>query len=1207
MVSRDGFVSVQVNVDEFGSNIVGDAANEPSIAVDPTDPTRIAIGWRQFDSVSSDFRQAGWGYSADGGNTWTFPGVIEPGVFRSDPVLSSDADGNFFYNSLTADGGSDFRCHVFKSTDGGATWDAGVFAWGGDKQWQTIDQTAGIGSGNIYASWNSSFSSCSGNFTRSYDGGQSFVACTTVAGDPYWGTLAVGPDGELYVSGTGMTIAKSSTIQDGGQPAAWDFSHSVSLDGTLSFSTGPNPAGLLGQNWVAVDHSSGPTRGNVYMLASVNRSSNPDPMDVMFARSTDGGVTWSAPVRVNDDPGTSAWQWFGTMSVAPSGRIDVVWLDTRNDTTGGYLSELYYSYSTDAGVTWSANVALSPAFDPHVGWPQQNKMGDYFHMVSDEFGADLAYAATFNGEQDVYFARIGDPACPDAGRVRLDRPNYACDGVVQPSVIDCGLNNDDNVAETVVVDIDSDSETGIETVTLTETHPSSALFEGSIALSPSDAPGVLLVTEGDTVTVTYTDVDDGAGGTNVVVQDTAGLDCAPPVLSNVQVGGITGTTATVSWDTNEPADGLVTYGETTPPTLTSAATDGLVTAHTVALSGLDECTVYSYSISSTDEVGNAATSDNSGNYHTFATGVNNIPEYPSTDTPRPIADNTTFTSPITVTDTETVLDVDVGLNITHTYDGDLDIFLIGPNGTRVELTTDNGGTGENFNGTVFDDEAATAITAGAPPYAGRFRPEGSLATLDGLAANGTWLLEVTDDAGADVGQLSSWTLILTFEAQACGAVGELVSHQLETDACSTGTAGLGNGRWEAGEQVQFSVTVKNAGTDPLSGVIAHVTPITAGIVMLDDTATVGNVAPGGLSSTLPPHFLARLTETLQCGSMMEFQVDISSNEGSWPGTASQMVGEVIAERSGTVVSESFQSGVVPPAGWTVIDGSMDGSPDGFTWFADTAADPSGCASPDPASPLAATWAAADSSCTGGGDVMNEQLISPALDLTSDPIVTLEFDHWFAANASEVAAVDVRSSHTGGAWVTVAQWSGESTPNPQHAILDISAQAADAPDVQIRWHYYNAQRELYWYVDNVVVHFLDPEECLNETCAALAAPPPPVPDGAAGGAPVIAERLTPDGSEIAITWDDQCAPPSAKIIYGDLGQVSAYTIAGAVCGIGSPATWTAVPAGDLWFLVVGSNGLGVESSWGLATGGERSGLSPSNTCGDTSKDLTGSCP
>ena len=104
-VSRDGYVSVQVNVDAAGANILGDAANEPSIAVDPTNPTRMAIGWRQFDNISSDFRQAGWGYTTDGGYSWTFPGAIDAGVFRSDPVLDSDADGNFFYNSLTADDG----------------------------------------------------------------------------------------------------------------------------------------------------------------------------------------------------------------------------------------------------------------------------------------------------------------------------------------------------------------------------------------------------------------------------------------------------------------------------------------------------------------------------------------------------------------------------------------------------------------------------------------------------------------------------------------------------------------------------------------------------------------------------------------------------------------------------------------------------------------------------------------------------------------------------------------------------------------------------------------------------------------------------------------------------------------------------------------------------------------------------------------------
>jgi hypothetical protein len=95
------------------------------------------------------------------------------------------------------------------------------------------------------------------------------------------------------------------------------------------------------------------------------------------------------------------------MSVAPNGRIDVVWLDTR-DNPGTYLSSLYYSNSYDGGVTWSPNERLSDDFDPHVGWPSQNKMGDYFDMISEVNGAHLAWAATFTGGQDVYYSFITD-------------------------------------------------------------------------------------------------------------------------------------------------------------------------------------------------------------------------------------------------------------------------------------------------------------------------------------------------------------------------------------------------------------------------------------------------------------------------------------------------------------------------------------------------------------------------------------------------------------------------------------------------------------------------------------------------------------------------------------------------------------------------------------------------------------------------------
>ena len=114
----DGFTSQQVNVNANGMNITGDAGNEPSITVDPTNHNKMAIGWRQFDSVSSNFRQAGNAYTSNGGMNWISRPVLEPGVFRSDPVLYNDSTGTFFYLSLL----ETFFDNMWRSLDSGQTY-----------------------------------------------------------------------------------------------------------------------------------------------------------------------------------------------------------------------------------------------------------------------------------------------------------------------------------------------------------------------------------------------------------------------------------------------------------------------------------------------------------------------------------------------------------------------------------------------------------------------------------------------------------------------------------------------------------------------------------------------------------------------------------------------------------------------------------------------------------------------------------------------------------------------------------------------------------------------------------------------------------------------------------------------------------------------------------------------------------------------------
>ena len=120
------------------------------------------------------------------------------------------------------------------------------------------------------------------------------------------------------------------------------------------------------------------------------------------------------------------------------------------------------------------------------------------------------------------------------GEIEFDREVYICEDVIAIEVGDFDLNLDDSVAETLDVTIDSDTEPAGEIVTLTETDADSARFTGTVALSFVDAAGVLQVAEGDTVTATYIDADDGEGGYDVEVTATTTLDdCTPPQIGSV--------------------------------------------------------------------------------------------------------------------------------------------------------------------------------------------------------------------------------------------------------------------------------------------------------------------------------------------------------------------------------------------------------------------------------------------------------------------------------------------------------------------------------------------------------------------------------------------------------------------------------------------------------------------------------------------------
>lgn len=143
--------------------------------------------------------------------------------------------------------------------------------------------------------------------------------------------------------------------------------------------------------------------------------------------------------------------------------------------------------------------------------------------------------------------------------------------------------------------------------------------------------------------------------------------------------------------------------------------------------------------------------------------VATIATFNSVDTPRPIPDGPNTLSSRTISGLMGVItDINVTVNLTHPYDGELYLTLISPSNTPIILANYLGGSGDNYTNTVFDDEAATYISAGAPPFAGSFRPYFNLSQLDGRDPNGTWKLRMDDAVSGNTGTLLSWSLEISY-------------------------------------------------------------------------------------------------------------------------------------------------------------------------------------------------------------------------------------------------------------------------------------------------------------------------------------------------------------------------------------------------------------------------------------------------------------
>ena len=404
--------------DSFNIKINHDATtqvqNEEQIWVNPKNPDNLVAIWRDF---RLGYRRVGHGYSDNGGRSWTdelFSGTPYP--WHSDPGLTVDTSGNFYAVILSYLSSAPYNgLFVYKSTDGGVSWGPPVTVVDSfynafeDKELITCDRSNTPYNGNLYVTWtrfdyntNTTHIKCS----RSTNGGQSFVRPPVNVSDlegVQWPVPAVGPNGEVYIAWVDynyprITFDKST---DGGVTFGTDIGVQ-SVNGTHDYINGdilvfPFPA-------MDVDITGGPYNGYIYMAYMDYGVTD---TEIKFTRSTNGGNTWSSPIRLNDDPqGNGCDQFHPWTFVDRDETINVIFYDRRND-PGNLLMDVYLTQSTDGGATWSSNQRVTTvSSDPTAGQLKAGLLGEYIGVTAFNGRVHPVWTDTRLGNQDVFTARI---------------------------------------------------------------------------------------------------------------------------------------------------------------------------------------------------------------------------------------------------------------------------------------------------------------------------------------------------------------------------------------------------------------------------------------------------------------------------------------------------------------------------------------------------------------------------------------------------------------------------------------------------------------------------------------------------------------------------------------------------------------------------------------------------------------------------------
>jgi hypothetical protein len=406
----------------------------------------------------------GWSRSTNGGATFTDGGPLPNSANgdAGDPVLArNETNGRVFYATLQFSGSG---MDIFHSDDGGATWSAPVQGAPGksglqDKEWIAVDNFAGAGNGNVYHV-ERDFGGGNGiYFFRSTDNGATF-----------------GPNGGTLIASAGATQGAFVTVTPDHAIEVFYFNGSVnqmrkSTDQGLTFGAPVTVvSGLIGgvngdlgltgirkgTSFASGFRSSefphaavNPINGNLYVTYD-NKGSGTDKADVFLVQSTNGGATWSAPLKVNDDT-TNTDQWQPTIAVTPDGSKLGIFYYSRQEDPNNNLFKYYGRVATIVGstLTFAPSFAVSDTASlPEFGRDGDVNtvyMGDYNTAFATPGAFEVSWSdnrfdlpgSTTNKEPDVFFKKIQlglqvVSTTPAAGSLVLTQPTVFTVNVTDP-------------------------------------------------------------------------------------------------------------------------------------------------------------------------------------------------------------------------------------------------------------------------------------------------------------------------------------------------------------------------------------------------------------------------------------------------------------------------------------------------------------------------------------------------------------------------------------------------------------------------------------------------------------------------------------------------------------------------------------------------------------------------------------------------------